>query len=75
MKWQDVRMHKLRYEVDLLKEPVGTRSVGRLWPEDLEGNRPAVLAVFGEIHRGHPAATDFLLDLVAVGKGSLDPMH
>ena len=68
-------MGETRHKFDLSKEPVRTGSIGQLRAEDLDSDRPAVLAVFGKIHGGHPAAPDLLLDLVAVGKTCLDQIH
>ena len=40
-----------------------------LGPQDLQRDPPAVLQVFGEVDRGHPAPAELALDPVAVGKG------
>jgi hypothetical protein len=37
--------------------------------EDLEGDRPVVLEVPGQVDRGHPAAAELALERVVILKG------
>ena len=47
----------------------GPSVAAELRVEDLEGDRPVVLEVVGQVHRGHPAAAELALERVAVGEG------
>ena len=58
-----------RGELDLAQEPLGTEGGGELGLEHLEGDRPVVLEVAGEIDRGHAAAPELALEHVAVAQG------
>jgi hypothetical protein len=54
---------------DLQEESLRSQRGGELGAQDLEGDRPIVPEVVGEVDRGHPAASELTLDAVAIGQG------
>ena len=52
---QDVRMLELCRDPDLAQEPLGADRGGELGLEHLDGDRPVVLEIVGQIDGGHPA--------------------
>ncbi len=68
----DVGMLEPGGELDLAEEPVGTQGRRQLWVEHLEGDRPVVAQIVGEVNHGHAAAAELALDAVLVGKGNLE---
>src|SRR5207249_3557606 len=63
---QDMRMLELCRETDLAQEPLGAEDGGKLRAEHLERDGAVVLEILGEVHRGHPTATELALDSVMV---------
>ncbi len=55
-------------ELDLAKEALGAERAGELGVEDLEGHRPVVAEVLGEVDGGHAAAPELAVEPVAVGQ-------
>ena len=53
-------------DLDLLEKPIRPDCRREVGPEHLDGYRPIVLCVFGKVDRGHPPATDFADECVAV---------
>jgi hypothetical protein len=68
---EDVGVGKPGCDLDLAQKALGAQGGGKLGTEHLEGHRAAELAVVRKIHRGHPAATELVLDRVPVGEGRL----
>ncbi len=66
---QDVRMLEPGGEVDLTLEPLGAERGGKLWEENLEGDRTVVAKVLREVDDRHAAAPELALEGVAVGEG------
>jgi hypothetical protein len=66
---QDVGVLQRRGGLDLDHEPLGPDHRGELGPEDLDRDFAVMLEVLGQIHRGHAAGPQLLLDAVAVGEG------
>jgi hypothetical protein len=64
-----VRMRELGGGLDLAQEAVGAQRNRQLGTEDLDGDRPVMLEIAGEIDRGHPALAQLALDGVAVRQG------
>ena len=58
-------------EADLALEALGAERGGELGMQDLEGDRPVVAEVVGEVDRGHAAAAELALDRVAAGESCL----
>jgi hypothetical protein len=55
-----------RRQADLLEETIPADAGGECGVEDLEGDRPVVAEVLGEVDGGHAAAAELALDVVAV---------
>ena len=51
--------------LNLCQEPFSSYYSSRLGLEHLERDLPLVLEVIREVHRSHPALTEFTLDAVA----------
>jgi hypothetical protein len=60
-----------RGELDLSKEALGPERHCQFGVQDLERDRPVVLQVLGEEHRGHAAAPELALKRIAVGERGL----
>ncbi len=60
---------------DLLDESLGPEDGRQLGPQHLHRHLPMVLQVLGEVDRRHPTATEFALDLVAVGEGGFEAVE
>jgi hypothetical protein len=69
---QDMRMLQVRRHLDLRQEPLGTDHGGQLRSKHLEGHLAVVLDVMGEIHGGHPAGPELVLDHVAIDDRNLE---
>ena len=69
--WKDMGVCQVRRRFDLSKESLCTQRLSQLWIEDLDRNHPVMFQILGQIDRGHPAATDLPLDLIAVSECSL----
>jgi hypothetical protein len=67
-----VRVLELCGDLDLAGEPLGAEGGGELGSEDLYGDLPMMLQVFGEIHRRHAALAELALDCVTVGEGGAE---
>ncbi len=65
---QDVGVLESRGELDLSLEPLVPHGGGQLRQHHLERDRAVVLQVVGEVDRGHPAAAQLALDLIAAGQ-------
>jgi hypothetical protein len=72
---EDVGMLEPGGEVDLPAEPLGAERRPRLGAENLEGDRPVVLQVVGEIDGRHPATAELPLDGIAPGEGVGELIH
>jgi hypothetical protein len=59
-------------EPDLPEEPVGPQCGSELGMEHLEGYRPVVPEIAGQVHGSHAAAPQLALDAVAVGQSGLE---
>lgn len=68
---QDVRVLELGGDGDLAPEALRPDGRGQLGVEHLERHQSAMLGVFGQIHRGHPASADLALDPIARAQSSL----
>ena len=55
-------------ELDLAQESLGAERAGQLRMQDLEGHRPVVAEVVGEVDCRHPAAPELAVEPVAVGQ-------
>ena len=66
-------MLKLGGKADLAFEALGAHGRRELGEQDVDGDVAVVLDVLGQLDRGHAAATKFLLELVAVADGRLEP--
>ena len=66
---QDMGVLQPGYRLDLAQKAVGAERGRQLGMEHLQGDRPLVLEVAGEVDGGHAAPTELSLDLVAVTKG------
>ena len=75
MEREDVGVLQPGGGLDLALEALGAEGGAELGPQDLQRDPPAVLEVFGEVDRGHPAAAELALDPVALGQGSLEPLE
>ena len=62
-------MIELGRDLDLLEKPFSADDSRQFRPKHLHGNLAVMLEVPGQVHRGHAASTNFLLDGVAVGEG------
>ena len=51
---------------DFVQEALRTESSCKFGVEHLEGHRPLVLEITGEINSGHAARTEFPLEAIAV---------
>ncbi len=58
-------MLKVRRRLDLGQETLGTDDRSQLRLEDLERDFAFVLDIVGEVHRSHPALTEFRLNAVS----------
>jgi hypothetical protein len=56
-------------EVDLALEPLRAQRGRELRQQHLEGDRPLVTEVLGEVNRGHAAAPELALEGIAAGEG------
>ena len=63
---EDVRVLEPGGELDLALEPVGPQRGGELGEKHLQGHRPVVLQVLGQVDRGHPAPAELALEPVAI---------
>jgi hypothetical protein len=68
---EDVRVLQVGGDFDFPMEAVGATHGTELGPQDLQCDTPAVLQVFGEIYRGHPAPAELTLDPVALAESRL----
>jgi hypothetical protein len=57
---------------DLGQETLGAYDGSQLRIQDLHGYFSIVLQVLGQVDSGHPAATDFTLDVIAVDQRSVE---
>lgn len=57
---------------DLPEKPLRAERVPKFGAEDLDGDGAVVLAIAGQVHRGHPALPQLALDGVAVGEGGAE---
>ncbi len=71
---QDVRMRKLRSELNLAQKALGADRLCDVWTKHLESHLPVVPGVVGQIHCRHSALTELALDGV-VGEGTGDLLH
>src|SRR5690349_21402291 len=69
MQRQDVGVAEAGGGRDLAEKALPTERGGELWGQYLDGHRPTVLQVFGQVHGRHPAATELALDRVPPGEG------
>ena len=65
---EDVGVLEVGGDPDLAEEAVGAERGGELGAEHLDGDRPLVLEVLGEVDRGHAAFADLALDVVAISQ-------
>ncbi len=63
--WDDVRMRESGDDADLAQEAFGAERGGEIGAQDLDGDLAPVLALFGEVDGGHPAASELALHRVA----------
>src|SRR5256714_9185901 len=68
---QDVRMGQPRRNADLLQEPFVPQRCRELGSQHLQRDESLIPEVPGEVDEGHPTATNFPLDCVAIAEGSL----
>jgi hypothetical protein len=66
---EEVGMLEVRGDLDLAQEPLDPEHGPELGVEDLVGDLPIVPEVAGEVHRGHPTASDLAVDRIAVREG------
>ena len=69
---EDVGVPERRGGPDLPEKPLRAECVPKLGAENLDGDQSVVLAITGQIHRGHPALPQLALDGVAVGEGGAE---
>jgi hypothetical protein len=69
---EDVRVLQPCGQPDLAPEALRPQGLGQLRVEHLEGDRPLVPQVPGQVDGGHPAAAELALDRVAAGQGGLE---
>ena len=55
-------------ELDLAEKPLRAEGGREVGAEDLQGNRPVVPEIVGEVDRGHPSPAELALDDVAVAE-------
>ena len=55
-------------DLDLAQESPAAQGGGELRMQHLDGDRPVVLQVLGEVHRCHAALPELALDGVALGE-------
>jgi len=60
-------------EGDLGQEPLGADHRRQLGPEHLEGHRPVVADVLGQVDGRHPARADLTVEAVAGRESGLEP--
>jgi hypothetical protein len=65
---QDVGVLQPRGGPDLAEKPLGAEGGRELRVKHLEGDGPIVLQIAGEIHGGHPSATEPALEQIAVAR-------
>ena len=70
---QDVRVLEVGGELDLGQEALGADDGRELGAQHLHRHPPIVPQVLGEIHRGHAARADLVLEAVMAGQGTRDP--
>ncbi len=58
---------ELRSDFDLAEEPLRSQRCGKLRPQDFDRHLAVVFDVLGDVHSGHAAGADLMLDDVAVG--------
>ena len=68
-------MVQLRRELDLAQEPLGPEVERQRRAEHLEGDRPVVPEVPGEVDGGHAPAPELALDQVALRNARLAHMR
>ena len=66
---ENVRMLQAGGGLDLALEAVGAERLGQFGMEHLEGHRPFVPEVVGQVDRGHAPAPEFALEAVAISQG------
>ena len=59
-------------DLDLPQKAVGAEDLGETGLEYLQRDRPLMPAVLRQIHHGHPAVADLMLDRVAAVEGDLE---
>ena len=59
-------MMQIGGDFDLAQKPLCSEHCRQLRTQDFDSDRPVVLEVLGQVHRSHPASTQFPLDGVAV---------
>jgi hypothetical protein len=57
-----------------LHEPLSAKHRGEFRPQDLHGDLAFVLEVLGEVHGGHAAGPEFVLDGVTAGQRALQSL-
>ncbi len=60
---------------DLAVKPVRAECRAEFGPQHLKRNPAAVLEVFGEVYRGHPAPAELTLDPVALAESRLEVLE
>jgi hypothetical protein len=68
---QDVRVIQARRDVNLAEEALGPEHGTELRVQHLEGHRPIMSEVVGEVHGGHAAAAELALEHVPPFEGGL----
>jgi hypothetical protein len=56
-------------DLDLAREALWPHRGGEFRAKDLDRDLTVMLEILREIHRGHPAGTEFAIDPIAVGQG------
>src|SRR4051812_39782126 len=69
----DMGMLQAGGELDLAEKSLGAGGLDHFRVKHLEGHRPIVAEVVGEIHHRHAAAAELALDAVLPGERSLKP--
>ncbi len=59
-------------ELDLALEPLGAERCGQLGMEQLQGDRPIMANIVGQVDGGHATAPQFALEAVAIGQTALE---
>ena len=75
MEREDVGVLQAGRDCDLTMKAVGAERGAQLGPQDLQRDPPAVLEVFGEVDRGHPAPAELTLDPVALAESRLEVLE